>query len=161
MSRRDEPALWRLFDATVRAEYERTLTLATQQIGPLPTAPGGRTALPRLGRVRLRPSSIRASLSIDIAGFSGTTRVFQTQAPPAPRKAGSAAVSLRRRDHASPISGTPPLRTRYTAAKPLVMSLEPAGRRQRTIRSGTQQFVAGHGRRAAVRSQCGYGGFRG
>ena len=28
------------------------------------------------------PSSIRASLSIDIAGFSGTTRVFQMQAPP-------------------------------------------------------------------------------
>ena len=28
------------------------------------------------------PSSIRASSSIDIAGFSGTTRVFQTQAPP-------------------------------------------------------------------------------
>jgi hypothetical protein len=38
--------------------------------------------LQRLGRVRLRPSSIRASSSIDIAGFSGTTRVFQTQAPP-------------------------------------------------------------------------------
>jgi integrase len=37
----------RLFDATVRAEYERALTLAKQQIGPLPaTAPGGRTALP-------------------------------------------------------------------------------------------------------------------
>jgi len=34
MSRRDEPALWRLFDATVRAEYERALTLAKQQIGP-------------------------------------------------------------------------------------------------------------------------------
>jgi hypothetical protein len=28
------------------------------------------------------PSSIRASSSIDIAGFSWTTRVFQTQAPP-------------------------------------------------------------------------------
>ena len=46
MSRRDEPVLWRLFDATVRAEYERALTLAKQQIGPLPTAPGGRTTLP-------------------------------------------------------------------------------------------------------------------
>jgi hypothetical protein len=42
MSRRDEPALWRLFDATVRAEYERRLTLAKQQIGPLPTTPGFR-----------------------------------------------------------------------------------------------------------------------
>ncbi len=28
----------------MRAEYERALTLAKQQIGPLPTAPGGRTA---------------------------------------------------------------------------------------------------------------------
>ena len=37
--------------------------------------------LQRLGRVRLRPSSIRASSSIDIAGFSGTTRVFQTRVP--------------------------------------------------------------------------------
>jgi integrase len=37
----------RLFDTTVRTEYERALTLARQQIGPLPT-PGGRTALPLL-----------------------------------------------------------------------------------------------------------------
>jgi hypothetical protein len=43
-----------------------------------------------------------------------------------------------------PISGTPPLRTRYTAANPFVMSLEPAGDSALTaIQSGTQQFVAG------------------
>jgi len=56
----------------------------------------------------------------------------------------------------------PPLRTRYTAANPLVMSLEPAGDSTLTaIQSGTQQFVADHGLRAAVGSQCGHGGFRG
>ena len=57
MSRRDEPALWRLFDATVRAEYERALTLAKQQIGPLPTTPGRRTALPSCGEVEARQLS--------------------------------------------------------------------------------------------------------
>jgi hypothetical protein len=142
MSRRDEPALWRLFDATVRAENERTLTLATQQIGPLPTAPGGRTALPRLGRVRLRPSSIRASLPIDIAGFSGTTRVFQTQVPPRHAK---------RARQMSPSVARPrqPNIWYATAADALHRGetfghVTGAGRRQRTIRSGTQQFVADH-----------------
>jgi hypothetical protein len=121
MSRRDEPALWRLFDATVRAEYERALTLA-KQIGPLPTAPGFVNRYRWL--LRHDPGLPDAS-------------------PAARREAGSAAVSLRRRDHASPISGTPSLRTRYTAAHPLVMSLEPAGDSALTaIRSGTQQFVA-------------------
>jgi len=63
MSRRDEPALWRLFDAIVRAEYERALTLAKQQIGPLPTAPGGRPALPLIdGGWRLAPA-IKARLA--------------------------------------------------------------------------------------------------
>jgi len=122
MSRRDEPALRRLFDATVRAEYERRLTLAKQQIGPLPTASGFVNRYRWL--LRHDPGLPDAS-------------------PAARREAGSASVSLRRRDHASPISGTPPLRTRYTAANPLVMSLEPAGDSALTaIQPGTQQFVA-------------------
>ena len=127
MSRRDEPALWRLFDATVRAEYERTLTLAKQQIGPLPTAPGGRTALPRLGRVRLRPQQHPSEFVNRYRWLLRHDPGLPDASPAAPRKAGPADVSLRRRDHASPLSGTPPLRTRYTAANPLVMSLEPVG----------------------------------
>src|SRR6266566_5509125 len=124
MSRRDEPALRHLFDATVRAEYERRLTLAKQQIGPLPTASGFVNRYRWL--LRHDPGLPDAS-------------------PAARREAGSASVSLRRRDHASPISGTPPLRTRYTAANPLVMSLEPAGDSALTaIQPGTQQFVADH-----------------
>ncbi|SRR6266496_1326884 len=63
MSRRDEPALWRLFDATVRAEYERALTLAQQQIGPLPTAPGGRTALPLIDGGWRQALAIKARLA--------------------------------------------------------------------------------------------------
>jgi hypothetical protein len=63
MSRRDEPALWRLFDATVRAEYERALTLAKQQIGPLPTAPGGRTALPLIDGDWRQAPAIKARLA--------------------------------------------------------------------------------------------------
>jgi hypothetical protein len=61
-----------LLPRDVLAANERLLVESTQQ----------HLLLQRLGRVRLRPSSIRASSSIDIAGFSGTTRVFQTQAPP-------------------------------------------------------------------------------
>lgn len=39
----------RLFDETVRAEYQRALTLAKQQLGPLPASmPGGRATLPLL-----------------------------------------------------------------------------------------------------------------
>jgi hypothetical protein len=50
--------LWRLFGATVHAEYERALTLAKQQIGPLPTARGGRTAPPLIdGDWRQAPPS--------------------------------------------------------------------------------------------------------
>jgi hypothetical protein len=60
-----------LLPRDVLAANERLLVESTQHL-----------LLQRLGRVRLRPSSIRASSSIDIAGFSGTTRVFQTQAPP-------------------------------------------------------------------------------
>jgi hypothetical protein len=48
----------RLFDHTVRAEYERALTLAKQQLGPLPAlnggphrGDGGPTMLPILGHV--------------------------------------------------------------------------------------------------------------
>jgi hypothetical protein len=63
MSRRDEPALWRLFDATVRAEYERRLTLAKQQIGPLPTTPGGRTALPLIDGDWRQAPAIKARLA--------------------------------------------------------------------------------------------------
>ena len=36
-----------------------------------------------------------------------------------------------------------------------------SGRPMSRVRVGTQQFVAGHGRRPAVGSQCGHGGFRG
>jgi hypothetical protein len=43
------------------------------------------------------------------------------------------------------LAGWPPLRTRYTAANPLVLSLEPAGDSALTaIQSGTLQFVADH-----------------
>ena len=40
------PRYGRLFDATVRTEYERALTLARQRLGTLPE---GRTALPLAG----------------------------------------------------------------------------------------------------------------
>ncbi len=63
MSRRDEPALWRLFDTTVCAEYERRLTLAKQQIGPLPTTPGGRTALPLIDGDWRQVPAIKARLA--------------------------------------------------------------------------------------------------
>jgi integrase len=54
----------RLFDATVRAEYERALTLAKQQIGPLPAAaPGGRTALPLINGDWRQAPAIKARLS--------------------------------------------------------------------------------------------------
>jgi hypothetical protein len=37
----------RLFDTTVKAEYERALTTAKDHLGSLPTdLPGGRTTLP-------------------------------------------------------------------------------------------------------------------
>ena len=42
--RRDEPALRAAIDTTVREEYERALTLAKQQLGPV--LPGQRTPLP-------------------------------------------------------------------------------------------------------------------
>lgn len=54
----------RLFDATVRAEYERALTLAKEQIGPLPAgAPGGRTALPLLDGDWRQAPAIKARLA--------------------------------------------------------------------------------------------------
>ena len=53
----------RLFDATVRAEYERALTLAKQQIGPMPAAPGGRTALPLLDGDWRQAPAIKARLA--------------------------------------------------------------------------------------------------
>src|SRR5258708_30882476 len=105
MSRRDEPAPWRLFDATVGAEYERRLTLAKQQIGPLPTASEF-------------VSRYRWLLRHD-PGLPGAK-------PAARREAGSPPVPLPRRDHASPISRTPPLRPHHTAATPLIISLHPA-----------------------------------
>jgi hypothetical protein len=44
----------------------------------------------------------------------------------------------------------------------LVKSLEPVPVSALTAtQSGAQQFVADHGRRAAVGSQCGHGGLRG
>jgi integrase len=54
----------RLFDATVRAEYERALTLARQQIGPLPaTAPAGRAALPLINGDWRQAPAIKARLA--------------------------------------------------------------------------------------------------
>jgi integrase len=54
----------RLFDQTVRAEYERALTLAKEQIGPLPaSAPGGRTALPLLDGDWRQAPAIKARLA--------------------------------------------------------------------------------------------------
>jgi hypothetical protein len=97
------------------------------------------------------PSSIRASSSIDIAGFSGTTRVFQTQAPPRDAK--------RARQLSPSVVATTPaqylVRHRCGRATP-----------RRTVWSchwsrPPSAFVADHGRRAAVGSQCGHGGLRG
>ncbi len=45
------------------AEYERPLTLAKQQIGPLPTAPGGRTALPLIDGGWRQAPAIKARLA--------------------------------------------------------------------------------------------------
>jgi len=54
----------RLFDATVRTEYERALTLAKKQIGPLPaTAPRGRTALPLINGDWRQAPAIKARLA--------------------------------------------------------------------------------------------------
>jgi integrase len=54
----------RLFDQTVRTEYERALTLAKQQIGPLPAiAPGGRTALPLLADDWRQAPAIKSRLA--------------------------------------------------------------------------------------------------
>lgn len=63
MPRRDELGLWRLFDATVCAECEHALTLAKQQIGPRPTAPGGHTALPLIGGHWRQAPAIKARLA--------------------------------------------------------------------------------------------------
>jgi integrase len=55
----------RLFDQTVRAEYERALTLAKQQIGSLPATPpaAGRTALPLLDGDWKQAPAIKARLA--------------------------------------------------------------------------------------------------
>jgi len=54
----------RLFDATVRAEYERALTQAKEQIGPVPAAaPAGRTALPLLAGDWQQAPAIKARLA--------------------------------------------------------------------------------------------------
>ena len=54
----------RLFDDTVRAEYERALTLAKQQLGPLPASiPGGRTTLPLLEGDWKQAPAIKARLA--------------------------------------------------------------------------------------------------
>ena len=54
----------RLFDQTVRTEYERALTLAKQQIGPLPAStPAGRTALPLLAGDWKQAPAIKARLA--------------------------------------------------------------------------------------------------
>jgi hypothetical protein len=76
--------------------------------------------LQRLGRVR--PKQHPSEFVNRYRWFLRHDPGLPEASPAARREAGSAAVSLRRRDHASPISGTPPLRTRYTAANPLVMS---------------------------------------
>ena len=141
-----------LLPRDVLAANERLLVESTQHL-----------LLQRLGRVRLRPQQ---HLSEFVDRYRWLLRHgpgLPYASPAARREAGSAAVSLRRRGHASPISGTPPLRTRYTAASPLVKSLEPAGDSALTaIQSGTQQLVRCRPRRrAAVGSQCGHGGFRG
>ena len=81
--------------------------------------------LQRLGRVRLRPRQHPSEFVNRYRWLLRHDPGLPDASAAARREAGSAAVSLRRRDHASPISGTPPLRTRYTAANPLVKSLEP------------------------------------
>jgi len=135
----------------VLAASERPLVESTQHL-----------LLQRLGRVRLRPQQHPSEFVNRYRWLLRYDPGLPDASAAARREAGSAAVSLRRRDHASLISGTPPLRTRYTAANRLVMSLEPAPVSALTaIQSGTQQFVADHGRRAAVGSQCGHGGLRG
>lgn len=55
----------RLFDQTVRAEYERALTLAKQQTGSLPATPpaAGRTALPLLDGDWKQAPAIKARLA--------------------------------------------------------------------------------------------------
>jgi integrase len=54
----------RLFDQTVRTEYERALTLAKHQIGPLPAiSPGGRTALPLLAGDWRQAPAIKSRLA--------------------------------------------------------------------------------------------------
>jgi hypothetical protein len=133
----------------VLAANERLLVESTQHL-----------LLQRLGRVRLRPQQHPSEFVNRYRWLLRHDPGLPDASPAARREAGSAAVSLRRRGHASPISGTPPLRTRYTAANPFG-HVTGAGRRQRTIQSGTQQFVADHGGRAALGSQCGHGGFQG
>lgn len=55
----------RLFDQTVRDEYERALTLARQQIGSLPATPpaAGRTTLPLLDGDWKQAPAIKARLA--------------------------------------------------------------------------------------------------
>jgi integrase len=54
----------RLFDATVKAEYERALTAAKAHLGTLPTEPpGGRTALPVLQGDWKQAPAVKARLS--------------------------------------------------------------------------------------------------
>ena len=54
----------RLFDATVKAEYERALTAAKAHLGTLPTEPpGGRTPLPMLDSDWKQAPAVKARLA--------------------------------------------------------------------------------------------------
>jgi integrase len=54
----------RLFDATVKAEYERALTAAKQHLGTLPTdPPGGRTPLPIINGEWKQAPAVKARLA--------------------------------------------------------------------------------------------------
>ena len=134
----------------VLAAKERLLVESTQHL-----------LLQRLGRVGLRPQQHPSEFVNRYRWLLRHDPGLPDASPAERREAGSVGVSLRRRDHASPISGTPPLRTRYTAANPLVMSLVPLVTAHWPRFSRDTAVRCRPRRRAAVGSQCGHGGFRG